>query len=383
MSHNNWSKNSMKNQLEVVPLKQSVNIEMSDEILNKIKFLCKSIAKVEWSGVLFYTIDGTVKKPEEMTVILQDILPMDKGTGGYTEYDVDERYVSYLMDNESRMEWHMGHIHSHNTMAVYFSGTDMEELNDNSGSHNLYLSLIVNNYMDFKAKIGFRGEISTEVAEIPYMAKDEEGEEYVIDTATFVITKEKMFTYDCTVNSRQENISVDEDFAKKVDVLVNPPKKEELKKKPPVKVLGFNKYRNKFKGSQKKKGLGWQNGNHISNPNFNEDHTPAEIFIMSLLSFSTTIEPTDTIDDMLNNLEDIGLNSVEIAEIIVMSYAEEFERHFPLFDETGTQFLAITEEVVGRLEEEQSMYPILDDVVDALNIMLIKFKEYDTDKRNV
>ena len=34
-------------------------------ILNKIKYLCKTIPNVEWSGVLFYSLKGSIKKPEK------------------------------------------------------------------------------------------------------------------------------------------------------------------------------------------------------------------------------------------------------------------------------------------------------------------------------
>lgn len=51
--------------------------------------------------------------------------------------------------NEHLEECRIGHIHSHNTMGVFFSGTDWGELEDNAPNHNYYLSLIVNNFMDF------------------------------------------------------------------------------------------------------------------------------------------------------------------------------------------------------------------------------------------
>jgi len=43
-------------------------------------------------------------------------------------------------------------------MDAYFSGTDMDELNENSAHHNWYLSVVVNNMGKFVAKIGYRCE---------------------------------------------------------------------------------------------------------------------------------------------------------------------------------------------------------------------------------
>lgn len=91
---------------------------MSERILNQVQYLCQQIAKVEWSGVLFYSVTGSIKKPEDMVLTIEDILPMNKGNQTYTEYNLDERVIDYMMDNETMEKgWKMGHIHSHNTMA--------------------------------------------------------------------------------------------------------------------------------------------------------------------------------------------------------------------------------------------------------------------------
>ena len=87
-------------------------------MLNQIKWLCKHIAKVEWSGVLFYSVVGSIKDPENMQITIEDILPMNKGTQAYTEYSFDERVLNHMMDTPGADDWKMGHIHSHNTMNV-------------------------------------------------------------------------------------------------------------------------------------------------------------------------------------------------------------------------------------------------------------------------
>src|SRR5690606_27372025 len=156
-----------------------IKVLMSQNILNKIKYLCRAIPKVEWSGVLFYSVEGSIKDPENFVITLEDILPMDKGTSAYTEYTFDERIVEYMMADDKRDDWKMGHIHSHNTMPVFFSGTDISELEDNCVNHNYYLSLIVNNFMDFTAKVAFLASLNEEV-DIPFKARDENGELYNI-----------------------------------------------------------------------------------------------------------------------------------------------------------------------------------------------------------
>ena len=94
---------------------------MPQKVFNQIQYLCQQIAKVEWSGILFYKTEGTIVDPSNYKIILEDILPLHKGTATYTEYTFDERVVEYLMENEHLEECKMGHIHSHNTMGKLFA----------------------------------------------------------------------------------------------------------------------------------------------------------------------------------------------------------------------------------------------------------------------
>lgn len=82
---------------------------MSEEFLDKIKYLCNKIANVEWSGPLFYSVKGDISKPKTFQITLEDILPLDMGTKGYTEYDLDNRFIDYLMEKEERTDWNVGH----------------------------------------------------------------------------------------------------------------------------------------------------------------------------------------------------------------------------------------------------------------------------------
>lgn len=390
MSQNNWKKHSIKKQLDTVLLKESlIDIAMSDEILNQIKYLCKTIPKVEWSGVLFYSITGSIEKPAEMKVVLEDILPMDKGSAAYTEYHLGDEYMDYLMEDESRMDWHVGHIHSHNTMGVFFSGTDMEELEDNSEAHNIYLSLIVNNYMDFTAKVAFRGKVESQVTKIPYMALNELGQEYIIETATFDISKEKMYVYDCTVNSKKESVIVPDEFVNRVKHILKPKVPDYTKKGLPQYGAGFQSNNKNYgkNGNYKKKGkqktlpfgdMGnwWKNKHKQADPNLTEDHSPTEIFMLSLFSFSDEVEATDTLGDLLEGIMEIGLEVDDIVDVVIRAYVEKFEEHFPLFDDEGKQFILITNEVIALMDEEVEAYPILEKITVSLSNMLVKFKEY-------
>lgn len=209
----------IKKQLDRVPSTDTkIKVVMTEKVLREIQYLCREIAAVEWSGILFYRTEGSIHNPAEMVMTLETILPMHKGTQAYTEYTFDERVVEFLMDNPNVEDCKMGHIHSHNNMSVFFSGTDWSELEDNAPNHNLYLSLIVNNAMDFCAKVCFIAEGATEVAQtVEYKAKDEAGHYYVYSQEEVVVqTKDKLVVYDCDIQTPGEHVVVDEDFKAKV-----------------------------------------------------------------------------------------------------------------------------------------------------------------------
>ena len=116
---------------------------MPKEVLDKIKLLCKNIPKVEWSGVLFYTTEGSIKNPTTFKITLKDILPMHVGDMHSTEYQLDAKFIDFIEEDfDVRATWQVGHIHSHHCMRTFFSGVDDEELYGNSISHNYYLSKI-------------------------------------------------------------------------------------------------------------------------------------------------------------------------------------------------------------------------------------------------
>lgn len=85
------------------------------EIDNKIKYLCDKINTVEWSGLALYVTEGTIADPDNMKFILKDIIPMDKGTGGATEYKIhtesSDKHMDYCFKHPEALEWRIGGIH--------------------------------------------------------------------------------------------------------------------------------------------------------------------------------------------------------------------------------------------------------------------------------
>lgn len=338
-----------------------------------------------------------------MLLIIRDILPMDKGTQAFTEYEFDNRFVDYMMKDEERMNWKIGHIHSHNTMNVFFSGTDMSELNDNSDSHNFYLSLIVNNYMDFEAKVAFRGAIQKDITKTPYISLDENGKKYTISKEDLKFKKEKLFIYNCDIISEQEEIIVNQEFKEGVEAIIKKAEK-------PIYVQTFPpQNRNPIKGfaniipnnpiipnspltkvvtTNKKQIDLFQefvddiDFEEIDNDTFLEEDELDLIqdFIYALLNYTNTKEDdTKTIDDVLEDLElNVTIGAVKIEEIC----RQILENFVPLYknmfteEEDDENFIYITNRIVEELEELEIEYKVVSKIKLAIKFFLQKFEEY-------
>lgn len=134
---------------------------IQQEFLDQFELLCRLIPNREWSGLVAYKITGSLTNPESLTVQPQYIHLMDIGTPGTTEYEFGPESVKIFDDFPQVQDMRMGNIHSHHNMAVFFSGTDLSELDENSRHHHIYLSIIVNNRSDVIAKLAMYVESQT------------------------------------------------------------------------------------------------------------------------------------------------------------------------------------------------------------------------------
>jgi proteasome lid subunit RPN8/RPN11 len=166
-----------------------------------------------------------------MFITLKDLFPMQKGVSTYTEYMYDEILIDYRMDNPATNYMKVGHMHSHNTMGTFFSGTDTSELHDNSEFHNYYLSVIVNNYFDVCARVAFRAVKPMKT----FSCKNEDGEDYKLSVPS---TEEVMFYYDCEIVRDQPNFQVDEAFVNRTKHIIAEAAKPKPAKNLPA-VAGF------------------------------------------------------------------------------------------------------------------------------------------------
>jgi hypothetical protein len=90
-----------------------------------------------------------------------DLILKDVGTAGYTEYDWGTTLAEYFEENEDKWPVMFFSIHSHHTMGVSPSGVDDKHLYDNISNFPFHLSVIVNNKLDFNARIATDMVINT------------------------------------------------------------------------------------------------------------------------------------------------------------------------------------------------------------------------------
>lgn len=206
-----------------VEKKTKINVVISKDFMDKVTLLNSRISQVEWSGVLFYKTTGSISDEKEMLIELKDILLMDIGTTAFTSYEFDASVIEFIEAEPQRFEWRIGHIHSHNNMETYFSGTDMDELITNSANYDYYLSIIVNNKLDIVGKVAYRG-----ISEgLNYVFTDEVG-----NKISRVLTKqtEYVFIHDCNINKYVDpiNIRINELIEEKSKIQAKSKKKKEV-----------------------------------------------------------------------------------------------------------------------------------------------------------
>lgn len=244
-------KSQFSKRLARLELSNKPTLYITEKLQKQIDFLHNKVKGNEWSGELITREVGTINDLDDWKIYAEDIFLADVGTPGSTSYEVDkggfkavdvvEMYEKFegLLDGSLKNQ----HIHTHHSMAAFFSGTDWENLEDRSNVSNYTLMLVVNfdgKYcakVAFKAKIVEKGGTSIEFANnadnLPglKMDKDEEIEKLVImDCAIIrespVVLAEEWFT------GRYDNVKkAIEDKKPKVTYFPAKSKKEEKRER--------------------------------------------------------------------------------------------------------------------------------------------------------
>ena len=148
--------------MELIKKSERYKMFIPKEVETKIRLLLDNIRNIEWSGVLFYDIEGSFED-KSLKIICKDILPMDIGNATYTEWDMNADVVSYIVDHPELVGSYQGLCHSHHAMATFFSGTDTSTLKEEGSDVNHFVSLIVNNEGTYNAAITRKVDVKNDV----------------------------------------------------------------------------------------------------------------------------------------------------------------------------------------------------------------------------
>lgn len=279
---------------------------------------------------------------------------------------------------------------------VFFSGTDLSELDDNAPNHNIYLSLIVNNYMDFTAKVAFIAEASTNL-DVDLIARDENGEKYTYEVIPFVAEARKLITYDCDIESPKKDVTISSDFKSKVAFII-----EKAAKiiRPNVGIRTSPNYTSRWDAYEEdwefkvKKDVNSNKVNVVNLPKSknkqpkkkvddlkDEENSFIDSFAMTLLNSGNKIAENDEMEDILDNLQAFKVDTNNISLFILNNYSRIYNEYFNFLEDVDDTivFIDILEMTIESIDIEatyqKSKYnrEILEAASIALNKLLINF----------
>lgn len=256
-------------------------------------------------------------------------------------------------------------IHSHQNMEVFFSVTDMQELEDNSAHHNMYLSVIVNNRMNIIANLAFRGKITIDI-EVPCVAEDENGNKFQIQNDKIVGTKEKMFYYECDIVKPDVIQTLDNTFIKNVESIIskaNIPSVSTYRGPATTSpVTSFQIYDKDVKEEEEK------------DIDFVEIDFVEDFAMNIFLAGDVDYDKYTCFEDICLEIEALKVPSSQIVNSILENYWNVFSLYY---EEDGTEenYVMLTEAVIEFIKDYHMSYPFTKRVSREIEKMLIIFKE--------
>jgi len=246
--------NTKKESTKSIERKEKIKVIIPEGIKHKIKYSCSQINSNEWSGMIFYDVDGDINDPANMTIHIKEIIPWHKGSGTYTEYDFTkipaEKIMKIYEDNPELSNYDgYGNIHSHVNMSVFFSGTDTSTLVDMAEDFNFFLSVIVNNNYDVIAKVSAviqeEGRITSNTK-----IKGKNGD-WIATPLDQEYSKKSVLIYECDILQEVPDINVPDSYKKIIEDII-----EEAK---PKYKFGFQKNDFDWQSNKYKNNSGYSN----------------------------------------------------------------------------------------------------------------------------
>lgn len=108
--------NTVASTREELVLSGNGKLILTNELINEIDYMHNKVNKgIEWCGILFYElISGDINDPKTLVLKAHHLYPMDIGSAGYTEADIDIDSVIEMDDvipNVDKLQ--KGLIHTH------------------------------------------------------------------------------------------------------------------------------------------------------------------------------------------------------------------------------------------------------------------------------
>lgn len=141
----------VQNISQLVAKQDLYDLVITNNVYKKIQQWCKICPRLEWSGYLFYHIEGSLKN-KDLKITTDDFLVLNIGDSTATTFTVTPEVTLFMVDN-NLVDSKIGLIHSHNQMAAFFSATDNNTLLEEGSNTCNFLSLIVNNAESYVARV--------------------------------------------------------------------------------------------------------------------------------------------------------------------------------------------------------------------------------------
>lgn len=257
-------------------------------------------------------------------------------------------------------------IHSHNNMSVFFSGTDVSELEDNAPNHEYYLSLIVNNKGDKQAKV-------CHVAKRLTKFQKRNSDTLQFENFQDELEEEVLIIYNCEIVEECQNIEVSKEFEERTSEIIkiadskpkytaykhyqggnyktyytnnkiNTTSKKEKKSLPTNYSTGYLDF--------EENDLGWGNSSYEDYNQAYIDWEPkidlmeVEFFAYYLVALGTTLSEKMSLEEILDYYVKNNISADKLAKDI----EKEFENCYKLYFKQDTEYLVT--EVKKRFLEE-------------------------------
>lgn len=307
----------MKNikKLKLYDFEYIIPVRLSHLVWEKIRYLCSHINEVEWSGCTFYSIEGDLTKPESVYIKVEDMIPLDKGSTGFTEYSFDQRVLSYMMEKDY-FHLKIGHLHSHHNMKTFFSGTDTDEVVENSEHIKPYLSIIVNNRHEFSAKIAFRIKTVTPTT-FQFQNIDNS-----ITTLSSVEEDEYVGNYNCKIVLPEIIWNVDETFLNQFTAINKPKPAPKIDFHKPK--VGNVKPNSKYTQTELFDEASWWQENNSIQPEIVTFWNASEPLFCKILRLGMDV-PNDNLEQALEDLEN---SATQAKDFNLSNYAASIKSNF-------------------------------------------------------